>query len=100
MTANVLTWYNDNARTGQNLSKKVLTPSNVNSTNFGNLFSINVDGKVDAQTLFVSRNRAAKSRRALQPVNSVATSVALWPPKPKELVSATRTLFSHATFGV
>src|SRR2546430_17468699 len=31
---------------------------------------------------------------------AVATSVALWPPKPKELLKATRTFFSRATFGV
>src|SRR4029077_3507337 len=53
-TANVLTWHNDDARTGQNLSEKILTPSNVNSTNFGKLFAINVDGKGDAQPLFVT----------------------------------------------
>jgi hypothetical protein len=53
-TANVLTWHNDDARTGQNLSEKILTPSNVNSTNFGKLFAINVDGNVHAQPLFVA----------------------------------------------
>jgi hypothetical protein len=32
--------------------------------------------------------------------NATATSVALWPPKPKELFNVTRTFFSRATFGV
>lgn len=50
----VLTWHNDKARTGQNLTETQLTPANVNSTNFGKLFQINVNGKVDAQPLFVS----------------------------------------------
>lgn len=51
---NVLTWHNDNARTGQNLSEKILTPSNVNSSRFGALFQVKVDGKVDAEPLYVS----------------------------------------------
>ena len=50
----VLTWHNDNARTGQNLEETILTPANVNAANFGKLFTIPVDGKVDAQPLYVS----------------------------------------------
>jgi len=50
----VLTYHNDNARTGQALSETILTPGNVNSTQFGKLFQVNVDGKVDAQPLYAS----------------------------------------------
>ena len=50
----VLTWHSDPARTGQNLNEKWLTHANVNATRFGKLFVISVDGKVDAQPLFVS----------------------------------------------
>src|ERR1700676_1253540 len=49
----VLTWHNDSARTGQNLQETVLKPANVNSSAFGKLFVMNVDGKVDAQPLYV-----------------------------------------------
>jgi hypothetical protein len=51
---NVLTWHNDVARSGQNLKETILTPSNVTSATFGKLFTITVDGKVDAQPLYVS----------------------------------------------
>jgi outer membrane protein assembly factor BamB len=51
----VLTWHSDNARTGQNLNETVLIPGNVNATTFGKLFTIEVDGKVDAEPLYVER---------------------------------------------
>lgn len=50
----VLTWHNDNARTGQNVLETKLTPANVHFRSFGRLATINVDGKVDAQPLYVS----------------------------------------------
>ncbi len=51
---NVLTYHNDNARTGQNVAETILTPATVNAAGFGKLFSFPMDGKVDAQPLYVS----------------------------------------------
>src|SRR5271163_2813128 len=51
---NVVTAHNDIARTGQNLNETILTPSNVNPTQFGKLFSQPVNGEIFAQPLYVS----------------------------------------------
>lgn len=50
----VLTYHDDNQRTGQYLSERILTPANVNAAKFGKLFTVPVDGKVDAEPLYVS----------------------------------------------
>jgi outer membrane protein assembly factor BamB len=51
----VTTYHNDNARTGQNLSETVLTPANVNVSQFGKLYagSVNLDSWAPAQPLYV-----------------------------------------------
>ena len=50
----VTTYHYDNARTGQNTQETILTPANVNSSQFGKLFSVNVDGLLYAQPLYLS----------------------------------------------
>lgn len=53
-STDVVTYHYDNLRTGQNLNEVTLTPANVNSTKFGKLGEFTVDGKVDAQPLYLS----------------------------------------------
>jgi hypothetical protein len=53
ITAQVVTSQVDNARTGANTHETILTPSNVNSRQFGKLFSLKADGGVYAQPLYV-----------------------------------------------
>lgn len=54
-SADVVTYHYDNTRTGQNLSETTLTLANVNSTSFGKKGEFTVDGKVDAQPLYLSQ---------------------------------------------
>jgi hypothetical protein len=67
----VVTYHNDIARTGQNLSESILTTANVNSGTFGKLRSLPVDGKVDAQPLYL--NALANVAGATHNVLYVAT---------------------------
>jgi hypothetical protein len=50
----VVTYHNDIARTGQNLTETSLTPATVNDTAFGKTGFYTTDGKVDAQPLYLS----------------------------------------------
>jgi hypothetical protein len=51
---NVTTYHFDASRSGQNTQETILTPSNVNSTQFGKRFSVPVDGDVYAQPLLMA----------------------------------------------
>lgn len=50
----VLTYHNDLASTGQNLSETSLSPQNVNAGQFGKLFAAPLDGQAYAQPLYVA----------------------------------------------
>ena len=50
----VITYKNDAARTGQNLTESILTLANVNAAGFGQLRFLAADGKVDAEPLYLA----------------------------------------------
>jgi hypothetical protein len=50
----VLTYHNDNFRTGQALHEEILNLTNVNKTHFGKLWILPTDGKVDGQPLYAA----------------------------------------------
>jgi len=54
-SVDVITYHYDNGRSGQNLNETTLTLANVNSTQFGKKGEFTVDGKVDAQPLYLSQ---------------------------------------------
>lgn len=58
----VLTYHNDDVRDGANTNETTLTPSNVNSQQFGKLFSYPVDGQIYAQPLYVPNLTIARVR--------------------------------------
>ena len=64
-STNVLTCRNDTYRTGQDLTETVLTSANVKSSSFGKLFSVSMDGKVDAQPLYVSQSACPEKASVL-----------------------------------
>jgi len=49
-----LTWKNNNARTGLQPNETILTPANVNATQFGVKFTVPIDGWAYAQPLYVA----------------------------------------------
>jgi hypothetical protein len=49
----VTTWHYDNSRTGANSNETTLTPLNVNSNQFGPLFTQAVDGQIIGQALYL-----------------------------------------------
>src|SRR3979490_768744 len=50
----VVTYHNDNNRTGANRTETILTQTNANLQKVGKLFRLTVDSVVDAQPLYLS----------------------------------------------
>ncbi len=72
----VLTYHNDNARTGQNLREYLLTPANVGSGSFGKRFAHPLDGAVYGQPLYLpSVSLAGKGLRDIVFVETSHDSV-------------------------
>jgi uncharacterized protein (TIGR03437 family) len=70
--ANVTTYHNDNARTGQYLTESLLSPATVRPGRFGKRFGYLVDGNIYGQPLYVSRVNVAG--QGLHDVVFVATT--------------------------
>jgi hypothetical protein len=62
-TVDVVTYHYDNSRSGQNLNETTLTPANVTSATFGKKGEFAVDGKVDAQPLYLSQVTVAGQKK-------------------------------------
>lgn len=60
---NVLTYHDDNARTGENAKETILKPGNVNPREFGKVGFLTVQGLVDAEPLYVSQLRIGGAQR-------------------------------------
>jgi outer membrane protein assembly factor BamB len=71
----VLTQHNDNSRTGVNLRETILTPANVNQTQFGMLFKRVVDDQIYTQPLVVTGVAVDGGTRDLVYVTTVNNSV-------------------------
>ncbi|HEV2314234.1 MAG TPA: hypothetical protein VGR94_02930, partial [Candidatus Acidoferrales bacterium] len=61
-SVNVLTYHNNNLRTGLYTDEKILTPRNVNSRDFGKIAFLSVQGLVDAEPLYVSQLTIARAK--------------------------------------
>lgn len=51
----VVTYHNDNSRTGAAVHEQALTPANVNSSIFGKIGFFPTDGRVDAEPLYLTK---------------------------------------------
>jgi hypothetical protein len=62
-SVDVITYHYDNGRSGQNLNETTLSLANVNSATFGKKGEFSVDGKVDAQPLYLSQLTIAGQKK-------------------------------------
>ena len=77
----VTTYRDDVARTGADTTESALTPANVNSSSFGLLRMLTVDGNVDAQPLYLSQLSIAGATHAVVFVATENDSVYAFDPQ-------------------
>jgi hypothetical protein len=74
LSNNVVSYHGDPGSTGQDLTETVLTPSNVNSTDFGRIFDTPLDGQMYAEPLAMANvNITRGSSQGIHNVIYVAT---------------------------
>ncbi len=93
---NVSTQHNDVARTGANLNETILTPSNVNTKQFGMLFKRVVDDQVYGQPLIATNIEIKGGMHDVVYVTTVNNSVYAFDANDSSSV----TPFWHVNFGV
>ena len=96
----VLTYHNNNLRTGQNVSETMLTTANVNTTTFGKLFTLAVDGQLFAQPLYVPGVMVGTQVHNLLFVATEHDSVYAWDADTASTTPVWRTSFINPASGV
>ncbi|HVA79659.1 MAG TPA: hypothetical protein VNF29_01910, partial [Candidatus Binataceae bacterium] len=96
----VLTYHNDNFRTGQNLAETVLTTANVNPTTFGKLRTWPVDGYVYAQPLYLASVKVKGRRRDVVFIATEHDSVYAFDPALRKDKPLWKTSFLSAKLGI
>lgn len=95
--AAVLTYHNNDARTGAYTEELVLTPSNVNATQFGKILAYPVDAEIYAQPLYMPQlNLPGRGKRDVVFVATQNNSVYAFD---ADAASSTPTTFWHSNFG-
>ncbi len=95
--AAVLTYHNNDARTGAYTEELVLTPSNVNSNQFGKILSYPVDAEIYAQPLYVPQlNLPGRGKRDVVFVATQSNTVYAFD---ADATAATATTFWRSNFG-
>src|SRR5215831_17913455 len=92
----VLTYHNDDVRDGACLEEVTLTPSNVNSTQFGKLASYPVDGQIYGQPLYLPQLKMPSGTHDVVFVATQNNSVYAFD---ADATSGNTTTFWHVNFG-
>ena len=100
VTVSVLTFHNDNQRTGQNTSETTLSSANVNSSTFGKLFALPVDGQIFGQPLYLPGVTVGTTVHNLLFVATEHDTVYAWDADTASTTPAWSTSFINSANGV